>query len=222
MFGLGSFLSGQTQDMSIGIGYQYMWANEWDKAIQTYNFSTPELDVKQPLLDHGFMVNFKYVGKEKGYWSSGIVLGYAQHGSEAINPEFTTNINVKLAKLGYTVRCQPKERCPKIYWDASIFVTGAITSRTINGEIMSEEDPLRVKSIGGGMNMSLGYWMSLGDKLMMSPFAGISYLPVLWAPQGESALNLTNGLAGKRSTDAWMGQLGVRFHFGKRTASSAE
>ena len=40
------------QEFKIDASYNYMFANQWDKAIQTYNFSRPFNYEKQPLLMH--------------------------------------------------------------------------------------------------------------------------------------------------------------------------
>jgi hypothetical protein len=46
-----------SQNISIQSSYQYLCVPQWDKAIQTYNFSRPHLLDKQDLLRHGYNIN---------------------------------------------------------------------------------------------------------------------------------------------------------------------
>ena len=42
------FIDAQSQQIEVDLSYKYIFANNWDKAIQTYNFSRPFLTEKQP------------------------------------------------------------------------------------------------------------------------------------------------------------------------------
>ena len=45
-----TFISTKAQEFRTDVSYKYMFSNKWDKAIQTYNFSRPFIETKQPLL----------------------------------------------------------------------------------------------------------------------------------------------------------------------------
>ena len=47
------FFHSTGQEVKVDVGYKYLYSNQWDKAIQTYNFSRPDLIEKQPLLMNG-------------------------------------------------------------------------------------------------------------------------------------------------------------------------
>lgn len=46
--------SGSGQEVKIDVSYKYIYSNQWDNIIRTYNFSRPDLSDEQKLLIHGF------------------------------------------------------------------------------------------------------------------------------------------------------------------------
>ena len=55
----------QAQKIEADLSYKYIFASNWDKAIQTYNFSRPFLTEKQPLFMHGINGSVAYIFKSE-------------------------------------------------------------------------------------------------------------------------------------------------------------
>ena len=66
------FIDAQSQEIEVDLSYKYMFANNWDKAIQTYNFSRPFLTEKQPLFIHGINGSVSYIFAETFEWEQGL------------------------------------------------------------------------------------------------------------------------------------------------------
>ena len=53
------------QEFKADVSYKYMYSNQWDKTIQTYNFSRPFLKENQPLLMNGLNTSVSYIFKNE-------------------------------------------------------------------------------------------------------------------------------------------------------------
>jgi hypothetical protein len=65
-------IDAQSQEIETDLSYKYMFASNWDKAIQTYNFSRPFLTEKQPLFMHGINGSISYIFKSENKFKQGL------------------------------------------------------------------------------------------------------------------------------------------------------
>ena len=91
------------QEFRTDISYKYIFANKWDKAIQTYNFSRPFLEKKQPLLMHGLNASVSYIFKSSIRLKHGINISYTYFKSTAEN-ENLKNILIQASKQSFLVK----------------------------------------------------------------------------------------------------------------------
>ena len=61
-------INSSAQEWKADISYKYMFSNQLDKIIQTYNFSRPLLAEKQPLLMHGLNTAVSRIFKNEKHW----------------------------------------------------------------------------------------------------------------------------------------------------------
>lgn len=183
----------QAQQLRFGVNYEYMSSKLWNQNIQTYNFSRPFLDKKQPLLSHGFGLSFSYLFGSSSDFSHGVGLSYSRFGSSAENDGLNSTFNQNFAKLGYILHFQKNES--PFYTELGISAVGGILLRKVNDEAFEfDGDRAKAYGIGGEINLKAGYEFALSDKLFLSPFVGIGYIPYYNSPNSESILNQTTEL----------------------------
>ena len=88
------------QELKIDASYEYLYAYQWDKAIQTYNFSRPFEKEKQALLSNGINTSVSYIFKNKNHFKHGINFAYSFFQSAAENENFNNNLNLHFFNLG--------------------------------------------------------------------------------------------------------------------------
>jgi hypothetical protein len=181
------------QQLRFGANYEYLYSKLWNQNIQTYNFSRPFLDNKQPLLVHGFGVSVSYLFGSDSDFSHGIGLSYSRFGSSAENEGLNSSFNQNFAKLGYILHFQKSEN--PLYTELGVSAIGGILGRKLNDKTFEyDEETARVYGIGGEINLKAGYEVALSEKLFLSPFVGIGYVPYYYSPNTESMLNQTTEL----------------------------
>ncbi len=181
------------QQLRFGVNYEYIYSKLWNQNIQTYNFSRPFLDNKQPLLSHGFGLSFSYLFGSSSDFSHGVGLSYSRFGSSAENDGLNSTFNQNFAKLGYILHFQKSES--PFYTELGISAIGGILGRQINDKTFEfDGETARAYGIGGEINLKAGYEFALSDKLFLSPFVGIGYVPYYNSPNSESMLNQTTEL----------------------------
>lgn len=209
------------QEWSLGVGYRYMYAAQWDKIIQTYNTSRPFLKEKQPLLVNGTLAEISYHFKSKKKLGSGINLGHSYVGSSVSNEGFSTKLSLHLVDLGYTMRFRPKPK--SLEYELGIAAIAHILSSHVDGETLKIDDKAyRSYGIGGKLQATVLYRFQLTDAWTILPFIGLSYSPYIYSPRTEPLINQTDGLInGKRAT-LLTGQAGLRFSFSPRKSGAPE
>ena len=88
------------QELKLDLSYKYIYSKQWDRAIQTYNFSRPFLTKKQPLLMNGLNTSLSYVFKNEKHFKHGINLSYSYFRSSAENENFNNSLNLHFINLG--------------------------------------------------------------------------------------------------------------------------
>ena len=181
------------QQLRFGANYEYLYSKLWNQNIQTYNFSRPFLDNKQPLLSHGFGVSVSYLFGSSSDFSQGVGLSYSRFGSSAENDGLNSSFNQNFARLGYILHFQKNES--PFYSELGVSVIGGILGREINDKTFEfDGETARAYGIGGEISLKAGYEFALSEKLYLSPFVGVGYVPYYYSPNSESILNQTTEL----------------------------
>jgi hypothetical protein len=202
------------QRVELDFSYTYIYANQFDKAIQNYNFSRPFLTEAQPLFKHGFSTDVAYFFPSDKKIQHGFQLGYSNFGSVAENENFNNDLQFHFFQTNYLLHLGKQES--KFYTD---FMVGLATFglwRYINDEsLIIDETPARAFGIGGQIGVKLGYRFSFNDKLSWSPFVRMGCAPLTYSPTSEALINQTKGLTGSNWSTLLTGDLGITFQFQK-------
>ena len=203
-----------SQELKVDFSYKYMYAHQWDKAIQTYNFSRPFLAEKQPLLMHGLNGSATYLFPSEKQLSHGIQLSYTYCRSAAENENFNTTLNLHFVNIGYVLHLAPTEKFTGFYSDVILSATSSILHRRTNEEVLvDDETKLKALGIGGDVSLKVGYSLKLGTNSFLSPFLAVGYTPYFYSPATEAVINQTKTLSSKNWTGILTAQVGVAFHF---------
>lgn len=204
------------QEFKIDFSYKYLYSQQWDNIIQTYNFSRPFLLVKQPLFMHGFNSSASYIFKTTHHLQHGINASYSYFRSSAHNPNLSNTLNLHFINLGYILHYPFKMKCKPFYTDCIFSVSTTGLNRKMNGKVLEFDDEKSTSyGIGGEIGLKTGYEVQLKKQLSVSPFIGIGYAPYFYSPNHELLMNQTKGLAGNRRGGLLNAQIGVAFHFDK-------
>lgn len=205
------------QEFRTDISYKYMFANQWDKAIQTYNFSRPFLEEKQPLLIYGLNASISYIFKSTKNLRHGINLSYSYYRSSSENENLENVLNLHSLNLGYILHYENNDMLKGLYTDLIISATSSGLFRKVNGESFEYDDTKsKAFGIGGDIALKLGYCVKLKNKNYLSPFIALGYTPYLYSPNTEALINQTKGLLGKNWTGILTTQIGLTFHIRKQ------
>jgi hypothetical protein len=201
------------QEVKIDASYNYLFANQWDKAIQTYNFSRPFNYEKQPLLIHGFATSGTYISKSPKRLKQGINLSYSYFSSSSENENLDVKLHLNFLKLAYLIHYEYKEKLKNLYTDFIFSATTSALVRNVNGKPFTyDEEKSKAFGIGGDISVKMGYFMKFKNKVGISPFLLIACTPYFYSPNTEAVINQTKGLASKPSTAILSAQIGVAFH----------
>lgn len=210
----------QAQEFGISLSYQYMEAQEWNKATQIYNFSRPFLENKQPLLKSGWRLDTYYLFEENKTLAWGPSFSTSYHRSSANNNNFDIDINAFLLDLGIKFQYRPLINSDKpLHISFTPSFSGFLLQRKLNGEIIEieeEEDVSKLRSVGLGigLNTEIGYDISLGGKCYLSPVIGLSYNPFyknVGGSRDEWIFNEASAGDFANSTSIWRVYGGLRF-----------
>lgn len=201
------------QEFRIDISYKYIFANKWDKAIQTYNVSRPFLEEKQPLLMHGLNASVSYIFKSSSRLKHGINISYTYFKSTAENENLKNILNLHFLNLGYMMHYENYEKTKGLYADLIISAVSSGLFRNVNDEPF-EYDGIRSKAfgIGGDMSIRAGYCLNLKNNINLSPFVLVGYAPYIYSPNSEAVINQTKGLVSNNWTGIFTTQVGLTFH----------
>jgi hypothetical protein len=197
------------QEYNIAFSYKYLHANQWDKIIQTYNFSRPFLDSKQPLYAHGINGSFSYIFKSDRKIKHGINSSYSYFGSYAENDDFTNKYNLHFLNIGYILRYKKLKDPRGFYSDFICSITSSGMFRSLNDEDFVY-DEVRSRSFGIGLDLALkmAYNIVIKNNFGISPIILVGYTPYFFSPNTEAVINQTKSLVGKNWTGIFTTQLG--------------
>ena len=205
------FVDVQSQKIEVDLSYKYMFASNWDKAIQTYNFSRPFLSEKQPLFIHGINGSASYIFKSENKFKQGINASYSHFSSYAENVNFVNQYILHFLNVGYILRYESIEKCPGLTTDFILSATSSALFRNVNDEsFIYDETRARAFGIGGDVSIKTSYSFNLKNKIRLSPFVQIGYTPYLYSPNTEAVINQTTGLTAPDFTGVFTSQIGVK------------
>lgn len=201
------------QQFRFGAGYNYTYSPRWDKAIQTYNFSRPDLEKKQPLLIHGYYAGASMFFYETLY-ATGISVSYHYTRSAVKNDNFDASLHLHLISLGYLLHYEKPVASNSIYFEGQLSLLVGGIFRQVNGEALQNDGKkIRAPGLGGEIGISAGYRIALNERFGLSPFLQVRYSPWYYSPASEAVLNQTIGLSGPKWAMILSGQVGINVHF---------
>ncbi len=207
------FFRSNGQEVKVDVGYKYLYSNQWDKAIQMYNFSRPNLIEKQPLLMHGLNTSISSIFKSTKNVKQGLNVSYSYFRSLAENENSINLINLHFLNMGYMLHYENSEKLKGLYTDFMLSVTSSGVFRRLNeAPFIYDETQSKAFGIGGEINVKCGYYFKLKNKAYFSPYVMCGYTPYLFSPNTEVVINQTKGLASKNWTSILTGQVGLAFH----------
>lgn len=206
------YLNTIAQEFKMDASYNYLFANQWDKAIQTYNFSRPFNYEKQPLFMHGLTTFGTYISESAKQFKHGINLSYSFFRSSSENENLDVKLHLSFLKLAYLLHYEYKEKLKNWYTDFIFSATTSALFRNVNGKPFTyDEKKSKAFGIGGDISIKIGYFMKFKNKNGLSPFVLIAYTPYFYSPNTEAVINQTKGLATKSSTTILSAQMGIAF-----------
>ena len=206
------FCFSMAQEFKIDVSYNYLHSYQWDKAIQTYNFSRPFIAEKQPLLIHGLNSSLSYIFKSIKNFKHGINISYSYFRSSAQNENLENSLNLHFLNLGYLIHYDRIEKLKGVYTELIIAAKSSGIFRNINGAPFEyDETTSKAFGIGGDFCLKTGYYLRLKNKICLSPFISIACTPYLYSPNSEAVINQTKGLTIKNWTGILTTQIGLTF-----------
>jgi hypothetical protein len=184
-----------SQELRIGIGYSNLYSQQFDRLIQTYNFSRPFLDEKQPLLDNGIHSSLSYLFQSEKNLKSGIAVDYSLFKSTADNPNLNSKIAFNMLELGYLLYFENTDKFGNFYSELEVSaVFGLLNKKQNNETYMIDDKAVRSFQVGGSLHLNIGYLFELSNKLKISPFIGLNYAPYFSEGRSEIVINQTSDL----------------------------
>lgn len=206
-------INASAQEWKVDMSYKYMYSNQWDKMIQSYNFSRPFLTENQPLLMHGVNTSVSSIFKNDKRLQHGINLSYSYVGSSAENENFSNALHLHFLNLGYLLHFESNEKSNGLYSDLILSATSSGLFRRLNGEPFEYDDSKSIAlGIGGDIQLKFGYRLQLKNNCSISPFVSFAYSPYLYSPNSEAVINQTKGLVSKNWTGIASTQVGLAVH----------
>ena len=205
------FIDAQSQEIEVELSYKYLFANNWDKAIRTYNFSRPFLTEKQPVFMHGINASASYVFKSENKFKQGINASYSYFSSYAENVNFVNQYTLHFLNVGYILRYENTEKCKELTTDLILSASSSALFRNVNDEpFIYDEVRSKAFGIGGDLSIKSSYSFNLKNNIRLSPFIQIGYTPYLYSPNTEAVINQTTELTTPSFTGAFTSQIGVK------------
>ena len=203
-----------SQETKIDGGFVYMYAPQWDKAIQTYNFSRPFLENQQPLFDMGVSISATQIFGSKNRLNHGFSLSGTFFESRAKNENFDNLLRLGILKPSYLILFFNSDKSSGLFTELGVSLVISVLSRKVNGSLFDfNEGRYRAYGIGGEISNKTGYRFKQKGKFSFSPFVALAYTPYLYSPNTEVLINQTQGLASKSWTPIFSAQIGVSLGF---------
>lgn len=202
-----------SQDLEVGFGYSYVYAKQWDKAIQTYNLSRPFILKKQPLIENGLNIFSSYLFHSGKRLAHGINCSYSYFNSSSDNENLSNKLHLHLIKPGYIMHYDPHGQLKFLSIDLNISAQlGGLFRRVNNTPYFYDDKRAIALGIGGSMDIKCSYQLlKINKRLTLSPYVNAGFTPYFYAPSFESLINQTKQLSCKASTEILNLELGLTF-----------
>jgi hypothetical protein len=208
-------LLGHAQEHSFHLGYRYLFAPQWDRMVQTYNFSRPFLDAHQGLLQHGIGGGYARTFTGESRIRYGVTIGYDRFISQADATGLESRIRLHQLRIAYTARILPKDLESPWLLEAGVGLVGSHLSRLVNNAPIEDEDlKPRSMGIGADLNVLVGRGLPWGDQRWVVPYIAVHMAPYVFQPTAEVVLNQTRGLVAGNGTFMLMASAGLRLRIG--------
>ncbi len=205
------FIDAQSQEIEMDLSYKYLFANKWDKAIQSYNFSRPFLTEKQPLFMHGINGSASYIFKSENRFKQGINASYSHFTSYAENVNFVNQYILHFLNIGYILRYESTKKCKGLTTNLILSASSSALFRNVNDEpFIYDDSHSKAFGIGGDLSIKTSYSFTLKNNIRISPFIQIGYTPYLYSPNTEAVINQTTELTTPSFTGAFTSQIGMK------------
>jgi hypothetical protein len=202
------------QEWKVDFSYKYMYSNQLDETVQTYNFSRPLLAEKQPLFMNGLNASVSRIFNNEKHLKHGINLSYSFIRSAAENQNFNNTLQLHFINLGYILHYENADKWKGLYTELIFSATASGLFRNLNDEPFEYDDAKsKAFGIGGDIQLKTGYQVKLKNRCFLSPFFAIAYTPYLYAPNNEAVINQTKGLVSNNWTAILRAQVGLAIHF---------
>ena len=202
-----------SQNLRVGFGYSYLYARQWDKAIQTYNFSRPFIVKKQPLLENGVTIYSSHLFNSGKRYRHGINCSYSYFNSSSTNENLSNALNLHLVKPGYVIHFENNGqlKCLSIDFIVSALL-GGLFRRVNHTPYFYDDKRAKAFGIGGSIDIKCAYRsLQINKRLTVSPYVNVGFTPYFFAPGFESLINQTKQLVSKTSTEILNLELGIIF-----------
>lgn len=198
------------QEINGGVSYQYIAATQWNKIIQTYNFSRPFIVQKQPLFSGGVNASLtKTISNQKNI-SQGIGIAYTYMKSRSENENFINTLNLHFLNIEYSVRYSNINKLKNTFGELIFSAISSGLFRNVNAASFIYDDAKsKAFGIGGSINIKVGYWFDINRRIGCSPFFSAGYCPYLYSPNTEAVINETRNLVGNNHTGIFNTQIGL-------------
>ncbi len=183
------------QQWKIEAGYNYLYANQWDNYIQTYNFSRPFLTSPQPLLQNGWCTTISHIFSGRKNIQQGIQLSYSHFRSDSEQENFSNILNLNFLQAGYFLHFRNNRKWKNFYTEIMGGVrTSGLFRKSSSNASDEDEIPIHAMGIGGEISYKIGYTLQVNKKYSIAPFLLIGFTPFMYSPKSEVILNQTQNL----------------------------
>jgi hypothetical protein len=150
----------KSQLLQFEIANNYLHANEWNKAIQTYNFSRPFLSEPQPLFRLGLNFSATYLFTNEKKLNHGIGLGYSYYNSYALNDSFSNSLLLNFLSINYVLQWKAKQTEGGLYSEMNLSIKSSGLFRRVNDEaFLVDESVSKAFGLGGDLGLKVGYML---------------------------------------------------------------
>ena len=216
----------QGQSWEFHAGYQNVTAKQWNRAIQTYNFSRPFLEEKQPNLAGAAQVGMSYLFKNKTPFRYGPGIQYAMVRSTAENGGETDRIQVQWPELVfhfryyYSFRDSASGPSNALYIETAPGFSILTMERRIDGELQTVDDTeQRFTGYGVALHTQVGFSWRVSEKLALEPYFSYTYDPLINIPESPVLINQTENFDLREGTSAGRLRLGLAIRLIKAKTS---
>ncbi len=204
----------KSQMLQFEIANNYLRANEWNKAIQTYNFSRPFLSEAQPLFRLGLHFSTTYLFTNEKKLNHGIGLGYSYFNSYALNDSFSNSLLLNFLSINYVLQWKAKRTEDGLYSEMNLSLQSSGLFRRVNDEtFLVDESVSKAFGLGGDLGLKVGYMLPSNRRSGLAFFLGAGTSPFFWSPNTEGVINQASELASKSWTSIlhFSGGISIRF-----------